>query len=224
MIKLVVFDWNGTLLSDTQATVHAENVVNKRFGKKPISIRQYRESSTVPWTQHMLKWGYSKKEMDENFQEIQNLFHAVYEQRAKHCRSRAGARRLLAFLERENIDKIIASNHVVEGINSHLHRLKLSNYFKHTLAHEDKFGSRKKRVKEKKIAGYIKTHGYKPNEVAIVGDSDEEIHVAKKLGLVSIAITHGIFTKKRLQAEKPDFIVSSLDKIIPIIEEINSKK
>ena len=38
MIKLVVFDWNGTLLSDAVATTEADNHVLGLFGIKPLTM------------------------------------------------------------------------------------------------------------------------------------------------------------------------------------------
>lgn len=224
MIKLVVFDWNGTLLSDTQAVVHGENAVHKRFGKKKVSLNKYRETATIPWTKHLIEWGYSKQEVGKDFSAIMNIFHDEYEPRIKNSRSRTGARELLEFLARNKIDTTIASNHFVERINFHLKRLNLRKYFKHTLAYETLTQVRKKRTKEERIRKYLVEHHYKPNQVIIVGDSDEEIQIGRKLGLISIAITHGTVSERRLREEKPDYVVRSLKSIIPIISKLNKQK
>lgn len=48
MIKLVIFDWNGTILSDAAANLEAENRVLSLFNIEPITIKQYRERFEVP--------------------------------------------------------------------------------------------------------------------------------------------------------------------------------
>lgn len=46
--KLVAFDWNGTLLSDTKTIVSADNRILNTFGIKPISVRTFQEHFDVP--------------------------------------------------------------------------------------------------------------------------------------------------------------------------------
>ena len=44
MKKLIVFDWNGVLLSDTVACLDADNYMLKQLGAKPISLKRFRET------------------------------------------------------------------------------------------------------------------------------------------------------------------------------------
>ena len=48
MIKLVVFDWNGTLFADAQAAVHGANARLTFLGLEPITLKQYREAFEIP--------------------------------------------------------------------------------------------------------------------------------------------------------------------------------
>lgn len=223
MIKLVIFDWNGTLIPDVQATVLAENYAYKRFGAKHITVKWFRKNCELPWTKHMKNCGLAEKQIKDNIQEIQDKFHERHEELIKKIRSRSGARKLLAFLEKNRVDKAIISNHRTESINKSLERLKLKQYFHHVLANNTTVGTINL-SKDKRIKQYLKKHNYSPLETIIIGDSDEEIQIAKKIGLTSIAITHGIIDADRLKKEKPDYLVTSLDKIIPLIKKLNKKK
>ena len=53
----------------------------------------------------------------------------------------------------------------------------------------------------------------------IIGDSVEEIHIAREQGLISVAITGGCVSEKRLRAEKPDYVIHALTELKPIMQE-----
>jgi len=44
MIKLVSFDWNGTILADTYAVLESDNEVLKALGKKPITLKKLQKA------------------------------------------------------------------------------------------------------------------------------------------------------------------------------------
>ena len=53
----------------------------------------------------------------------------------------------------------------------------------------------------------------------IVGDSVEEIEIAREQGLISVAITGGCASEDRLRGEKPDYLIHSLHELKPILQE-----
>jgi phosphoglycolate phosphatase-like HAD superfamily hydrolase len=78
MIKLVAFDWNGTLLSDTITTLNSSNKIFKLYGIKPISLKAFRETFAIPITDFYKHW--TKKEID--FIELSKKYHTIYEKAA----------------------------------------------------------------------------------------------------------------------------------------------
>lgn len=56
----------------------------------------------------------------------------------------------------------------------------------------------------------------------IVGDTESDILMAKKIGFSSIIYTEGIRIKKRLINFSPDFLISDLDKLIEIIPKLDN--
>lgn len=93
----------------------------------------------------------------------------------------------------------------------------MDRYFAEILADLSGEVAFKKRNKQQKLAGYLKVHPYKQNEVAIIGDSSEEIEIGKKLGILSIAITDGYYATARLKAFEPNFLVYNLGEVKKII-------
>ncbi|MBI2599078.1 HAD family hydrolase, partial [Candidatus Curtissbacteria bacterium] len=62
----------------------------------------------------------------------------------------------------------------------------------------------------------------KSSEVLVIGDTTEEVEIAKSLGCISVAITDGNVSTARLKAAKPNYLINNLKEIIPIIENLNS--
>ena len=219
MIKLVVFDWNGTILSDTQACWKADANVFKHFGLKELTLKRYKDTFDIPLDKFYAANGLPEKDFWENLEQIQSIFHDDYEERAKKCRSRAGARNLLKWLAERDTERIILSNHTIKGIENQLERLKLKDYFTQVLANEEHTKTAIKGKRER-LEDYMKDKHFKPGEVVIIGDSPEEIEIGRKMGLKSITITDGFFSTKRLKEKKPDHLVKRLDEIIGIIESL----
>src|SRR3989344_8297952 len=117
MIKLVAFDWNGTLLSDAQTVADSCNHFIKALGGKPITLKFYRENFTVPVIDFYEIAGLNRQEVLKNSHLNSEIFHKFYELKVKRLRSRAGARKVLSWLVQNRIQAVIISNHIAERIN-----------------------------------------------------------------------------------------------------------
>ena len=129
MIKLVAFDWNGTIFADTFAILEGVNEVFKFLRLQSISLKTFQKHFDVPVRKAYIAMGASSEEIDKKAKEVASVFHASYEQRALHVRTRAYARKLLNWLLRNHIESIIFSNHINEPIKKQLKRLKIAKYF-----------------------------------------------------------------------------------------------
>lgn len=222
MIKLVVFDWNGTILADTICCFEGDNAVFKSLGRKPITLSQFRNAFDVPIINFYKKIGIDTKLANASYQKNEALFHSVYEKRAAKVRTRAHVRYLLIWLKKKKVDSVILSNHTYVGIDKHLKRLVIENYFSDVIANNTIGLIFKGRSKGEKIKNYLNKKEIKPKEVVIVGDTSEEIEISRNLGAKSIAITNGYFSTPRLRTAKPNFLIHDLKEVIGIIESLNS--
>ncbi len=218
MIKLVVFDWNGTLFNDVEAAVVGANAKMKVFGYPPITLRQYREAFEIPSPKTYEHLGVDPKTIQAKALDATKAFHIAYEKEAALVDTRTGCAEVLQYLYKQGIPRIIFSNHTESGIIFQLDRLKLAPYFGAVLANKSIMDSHSVGKKDHLIS-YLKTLEFKPGEILIIGDTPEEMQIGKELGLKSIGITGGFCTTERLKAAKPDVLVNSLHEIIPAIEE-----
>jgi phosphoglycolate phosphatase len=212
MIKLVAFDWNGTLLADTISSLEGSNANRKHFGLKPISLSRYRQTFAVPISEFWLANGGTAKHLATMAEEHNRIFNSFYEPRAAKCRTRSGARALLEWLKKNHIAAAIYSNHTLSGIEAQLHRLKIRDYFDSVLARTIRDGAShvNQRSKDQKLYYYVKKKKFKPHQVLTIGDTSEEVDIGKKFGFHTVAITGGYSTASRLNAAKPDFLIHNL--------------
>jgi phosphoglycolate phosphatase len=225
MARLIVFDWNGTILSDTVASWKAANICLEFYGQPAITLQRYRETFHFPVIHFYTLNGCDVDLVLARKAEANILFQNAYETLAKNCRTRRSAREILEWLQVQNIDCIILSNYITERIKTHLKRLKIEKYFQYVSAHDDD-GSTilQHTTKAQRLSDYMVKRGYKPEDTIIIGDSAEEPDIARHLGLTSIGITDGYITEKRLIKAKPGHIIRHLGEIKALVQaRLNGK-
>lgn len=220
MIKLVAFDWNGTLFSDTAATLESANKQLKYFCIKPITLRTYQKYFDTPIKKSYAHFGVTEAMWQKKALQATEIFHQNYERRAVQVRSRAYAKKVLAWLRRNHIQSIIFSNHINEQIRTHLKRLKIEKYISKILANPHIHVTGIKRSKQEKLKQYLDEKHLSNSEVLVIGDTVEEIEIGWELGIKTVAITHGNCSRVRLKAMKPDYLINSLKELIKIIQNL----
>lgn len=100
MIKLVIFDWNGTLIADAHACLDADNHVIKTFGGKPINLITYRKTVVIPAIDFYTQHGCDRDTLIKESKRLGNTFHEFYEPRVSKVRTRIYANKLLQWLQK----------------------------------------------------------------------------------------------------------------------------
>ena len=220
-IKLVVFDWNGTLLADTAAVVESINVGEMPvLNHSPITVAEYQAVYDAPLHNYYRALGVSDEDHEKHAAALSKGFHGHYEQLLGKTKTRPGARRALDDLHAKRIQRIILSNYITDRIAEQLKRLKLTHHFEYILANEHG-GIAHKTGKQHRLEKYLEEHDIPATDVVIVGDSLEEIRIAHALGTKVISITGGTCSIKRLREAKPDAIISSLFQLNKVVEEMS---
>lgn len=221
MIKLVAFDWNGTIFADTSIIYRSNNENFKLLKIKPPSFSDFQKYYDFPIKKFYTAFGVTEKDYDKNSKSILDTFLKNYESRINRIRTRAYTRETLIWLMKNNIRSVIFSNHVVESINKHVERLKIEKYFSEIIGNMVVDLPLKGRNKKDNLKTYMEKHKILPSETMIIGDTTEEVEIGKELGVISVAITHGNCSTARLKVARPDYLICSLKEVIGIIKELN---
>lgn len=219
--KLIVFDWNGTILADTIPSWKAGNDCLEFYGVPQVSLKRYRDTIHFPVLHYYKLNGCNVDTVLEKSAEANALFQEKYSAYAKNCRTRKGTRALLDWLAENKIDRTILSNYLTPRIVDGAQRLKIDHYFSHICGNNDDGRKILEHTnKQQRLADFMQTRGYRPQDVIIIGDSTEEPEIAHNLGLTCISIAGGYFAESRLRASKPDYIVGSLWEVINILKSL----
>lgn len=216
--KLIVFDWNGTILADSLPCLTASNACLEFFDVEPISLQRFRETSHFPVIHFYKLNGACVDTVLKKQAEANDIFYETYTRAAKNARTRTGVRQLLQWLEKNNHDRTILSNYVTPEIESQLKRLKIDHYFSHVCGNDHGGTVLEKTTKSKRLSDYMLKRGYRAENTYLIGDSTEEPEIAHKLGLKCISITDGYFSTPRLKAANPHFLVQNMKDVIEILE------
>ncbi|OGD92487.1 hypothetical protein A3E14_04175 [Candidatus Curtissbacteria bacterium RIFCSPHIGHO2_12_FULL_41_13] len=224
MIKLVAFDYNGTLVADTRPIWEGVNKVLEAFDIKPVSHKQFLEDFDIPVSIAYKNHGLDLDLVEDGHQKTSQIFHKFYEDRVSRIRTRANTRKVLKFLEEKGVERIVFTNHTQVGVSKQLERLDLEKYLDAVFANSERHHALIQRHKGDKLKDYLHTKKLKGAEVLIVGDTIEEIQIARDLGATVCSITHGNCSTRRLKAAKPNYLIGNLEELIPIINKINYEK
>lgn len=205
---LIVWDWNGTLIDDLQANVDCVNVIMAHFGKPSVDVAHYQEAFEVPILKMYLRMNFTAEEHAAHAHLLQAMFHENYEQRVQTVGFRHGARDLIESTRAQGVRHVILSNHLVTSISDHLDRLDAAPLFDGVLAHADVVAQRSWHPKGERLRDYMAEHGVAARDCLIVGDTPEEVEIARQLNLTSVAIRGGFASDARLAAVAPDYTIA----------------
>ncbi len=223
MIKAVIFDVDGVIINSFMAAFKRHCKIAKMLNLQPPSLEIFRQHFGKEWRKdflsslaYELKWpqGSVDKFLTEYLKDYHNFNYPPM----------PGAKETLLALYQQGIILAIVSNRLKITLNFRLKRAGLNpNIFCQILSPEDtKFRKPDPRVFNP-LLQKLKQKNITPTEVVYIGDTvkyDLVTAQSHKPPLHFIGITSGATTKEEfLRAGLEEkFVISSLEKIIPIIK------
>jgi len=216
--KFVVWDWNGTLLDDAETVLACVNISLGEMACAPLSMERFREVQAPSLRAFYKAVGIPEENIEHALACERDLFHDHYEPRATHVPLRKGAKELLGLLKKQRISSFILSNHIGDQIVRLLELHRIHTYFDDVLAHAHRNTQFREATKGEKLRQYLKEKDLDPLQALIVGDTREEIEIARDFGMKSVAITGGLASEEKLRATKPDALVHALSDMPPVLK------
>lgn len=217
--KFIVWDWNGTLLNDTDAVMASNNMILEKIGRAPISAELFRDCFIHPTRDFYAAIGLSEEELTKVMVMERDAFHDAYEELALTMPLHLGATEILDALREHNVASLIVSNHITGEIVRILKQRNIDHHFDEVIAYISRGKQFRDMTKGEKLQEYIKANGLNGTNALIVGDTMEEIEIARALGMISVSITGGVHAEHRLRAKSPDHVIHSLHELKPILQE-----
>jgi len=209
MVKAVLLDWDGTLWDVLGFMVETYTEVFEHFGLRPWTREEYQEKFRHDWRDMLDEMGltphteyllahWERKILTERplaYQWVRGFVEDLGRDRLLGVVSSAPRKPLLRELDRNGI--LAGMRVVVSG---------------------DDFEERKPSPIPLLYA--CSTLNVTPRECVYVGDMVEDIQACRKAGMVVAAVTWGLHSRSRLDAENPDFIAENHVELADFIKRL----
>ncbi|MEU9860329.1 HAD hydrolase-like protein [Streptomyces sp. NPDC047971] len=213
--KHLVWDWNGTLLDDTDAVIGATNAAFAELGLEPITLARYRDLYTVPVPKFYERL-MGRLPTDAEWELMDGVFHRHYWTRAEGCGLTIGAAELLAARQASGFTQSLLS------LAPHAELVPLVR--RHGI--EERFVRVDGRVgasTEGKSAHMVRhlqaLGGVDPVRIVVIGDAADDARAAAHVGARAVLYTGGSHSRASLEAVGVP-VVDSLAEAVAVAEEL----
>lgn len=194
--KHVIFDYNGTILYDTDVCVEALNHLLESHHLEPVTKEYYREHFHFPIYSFYEKIGFDFER--ESFNDLGLRYRKFYLNNLHRCHVYSGLRHLLHELRQHPVTTSILTALNQESLHSQLKHYDLTPLFDFAFGLSDHHAH----SKIQRGLDLIKHVGISPNETILIGDTDHDVEVAKALGIEVLVLADGHQNENRLNQTK----------------------
>ena len=209
--KHVIWDWNGTLLDDTQFCVEILNGLLERRGREPITDEDYRRNFGFPVINFYEYLGFNTDA--DSFDKISREFIGDYEAGwFEECALHSEAKEVLADLAKLGMTHSVLSAAKQEALDLGINHYGIRDHFTELVGTDNIYA-------QGKIAQgcrWIKQLHWSPKEVVLVGDTLHDFEVAQAMGTHCILMAHGHHGPERLVKTGAP-VVHSLRKLVDLL-------
>ena len=206
-VKVIIFDFDGTLADTLDAIVNITNRLAKTYGYKatpPEELAQIRDMSSreivkksnisvfkLPFLLKRIKL-----ELQDDIQQVKPI---------------AGIQESLRRLKNQGIILGILTSNSEENVKAFLQKNDMKDLFSFVYSERTLFG------KDKALNRFMKRNNLIPEQVIYVGDETRDIEASKKINIKVVAVSWGFNSKQALAKQNPDFLINKPSELVDLI-------
>jgi phosphoglycolate phosphatase len=193
-MKVVFWDWNGTLVNDAPVLCEVFNVLVTARGHSPVTLDEYRELYRHPVREMYERIGFNFEK--HPFEVVAREWHEAYRQRVPSIQLHSDALPTLEALRvrgsRQAVLSALPHQLLVESVENH----GVKRFF-------DQVAGIAREKADSKIQEGVqlaKVMGVGGDEITIIGDSSHDAEVARELSARCILVARGGESRSRLES------------------------
>lgn len=191
--KLLIWDWNGTLLDDTEMCYTIANSMRVARGMEPLAgVDAYRAVFRFPIIEYYRAMGYTFE--TESYDDISVEFHSLYEERAPYCPLYREAKETLEAVRALGVEQLLLSVTSQKRLEWQAEIAGVAGYFSHILGQKDDLAYGKADMARQVIA----QSGLEPDSVLFIGDTHHDAEIAASVGCRAALLACGHQTRETL--------------------------
>ncbi len=203
--KLILWDWNGTLLNDVAVCVDAMNIMLAKRAMNALNIETYQKIFTFPVQNYYKALGFDFKK--DSFEDLSIEYIGLYKDLSLKSPLQDGAIEMLEYFKEKDYKQVIISASEQNTLENQVQERNITKYFD-TIIGLDNIHAHSKLHN---ALAYINELKIKPQNICFIGDTYHDFEVADAIGCKCILIKSGHM----------DLAKYSLDSVA-IVENLNS--
>jgi len=210
-IKLIIWDWNGTLFNDVDFCVETINKILTKYNLNKIEVNYYREIFSFPVKDYYKKLGF---DFDKNsFSVLGKEFIDVYNLGINSCKLHKNAKSVLSKIKLLQIQQVIISAREHTSLLQDVEAQEISACFASINGIQDNYASSKKYLFDEVMSKY----DYSKEEILLIGDTTHDYEIAKELNINFVHFSKGHQNKSHFKEYDSIQHVESLENILELI-------
>jgi phosphoglycolate phosphatase len=213
--KLIIWDWNGTLINDVEACVQAMNIMLTKRNRKLIEAKLYKDIFTFPVKKYYEILGFDFNQ--ESFEELSVEYINLYKKLSRKSPLHENTIEILDFFKANKYRQIILSASEQLALEKQAKERGVFYYFNAIIGLDNIYA----KSKLDNALNFIKTSQTNFEQIVLIGDTYHDYEVAKAIGAVCILIQVGHQNLERFDLEGKALIVKDF---LELKKLFNSKK
>ena len=190
---LVIWDWNGTLLDDTEMCYQIANEMRQERGMALMcGVEEYRTYFTFPVIDYYRRMGYTFE--TEPFENISRQFVAMYAERFPVCPLQPCAEDTLSAVLKTGARQVLLSATGQEKLDEQVAHFGLNRYFERVIGNSNNLAHGKADY----AVDFLRESGVSPVRALFIGDTDHDFEIASSIGCGCALLTAGHQTQAHL--------------------------
>ena len=214
MIRLIIFDFDGTLGDTRQNIVMTMQMTSRELG---LPARTDEEcASTIGLPLDGCFEALYPHESKETILLCTNTYRRIFQENLQTMKPQVFpmVRETLLALKKQGLTLTIASSRWHKSLSELTHDLQIAEYISYLVGADDVL---KAKPNPEPILKILSVMGFKASETLVVGDMNVDILMGKNAGAKTCGVTYGNGTGKELEEAGADFLIDSIDKLICIL-------
>lgn len=209
MLKVIIFDFDGTLADTIDIILNITNRLSAEFGFKSATKEELAQLSNLTSWQILRYSGISIFKFPLLIRKLK----AELRNEIPNIQLFPGIKEVLLELKKLGFQLGIITSNSRENVLASLEKNGLQGTFTFIYSGST-FG------KHKVINRWLKREHINAEEVVYVGDEIRDIDAAKKTGIKVIAVSWGFNSHSALAAQNPDFLIERPQELIDIVSNL----
>jgi len=177
-MKILIWDFNGTIIDDAQLCLDIENEMLKNRGMHyGYTIEEYRDLFCFPVKDYYRKLGYTFE--NESYETISEEFNARYEEGFPECTLVQYFEEKIREAEEKGYRNVILSASQIDVLKNQCMKLNIYDHFDEILGIDNIYAGSKIDMAK----AWMKERNYDPKDMIYIGDTTHDKETADALGI-----------------------------------------